>query len=68
LHSNAEVSLSRIYCNTICLWLEQVRQHGYLFRLFCDNFEQERLRNYLAVMENNNMITMLKDKAMVVRS
>ncbi|KAF2865070.1 hypothetical protein BDV95DRAFT_613032 [Massariosphaeria phaeospora] len=52
---------------SIYLSLEEIRQQGYLFRPFCDNFDKERLRKYLTVMEKKGKMPMVKDKALVLR-
>ncbi|KAF1937775.1 hypothetical protein EJ02DRAFT_47015 [Clathrospora elynae] len=53
---------------SIYLSLEEIRQQGYLFRPFCDNFDRERLRKYLTVIEKKKgKMPMVKDKALVLR-
>jgi hypothetical protein len=52
---------------SVYLSLEEIRQQGYLFRPFCDNFDKERLRKYLTVMEKKGKMPMVKDKELVLR-
>jgi len=51
----------------IYLSLEEIRQQGYLFRPFCDNFDKARLRMYLAIMGKKGNMPIVKDKTIVLR-
>jgi len=52
---------------SIYLSLEEIRQQGCLFRPFCVDFDKERLRKYLKVMEKRGKMPMIKDKALILR-
>lgn len=49
------------------LSLEEIKEQGYLFLPFCDNFDKERLRKYLTVMEKKGKMPIVKDKALILR-
>ncbi|KAF2178674.1 hypothetical protein K469DRAFT_695459 [Zopfia rhizophila CBS 207.26] len=52
---------------SVYLSLKEIKEYGYLFRPFCTDFNKERLRRYLTVMEEQDKTPNVRDKAVVLR-